>query len=693
METQEIDTRTLLTDTLEVKRDKSSGKMQIQGYALKFNVPSNSLPFIEYIKPSALDGVDFSHCLLLYAHNTDNILAREDSGTLQTVVDDVGLLFTATLPDTTIANDVYKNIEAGNLKGCSFSMKIAKNGDSMTRNIDGTIIHNITKIDRISEITITSIPAYNSSSVEVKRSLNKIKKEGVQKIEMEENEEFKTAVANFMSAFGSNFQERSMAGTDTKKEKKMADPFKVGETVILKADHMPGMQGAMAKIDAVNNGAYEVDYWPTDGSEEVKDHKWVTADEMETTDKPYPSAVKTQKRDDEDDSGNDDGGSDDSGSDEEDREDNSSDETSPENKKDNETQNEDSEKRDSSSGDDTEAPEDGQSNSDTVGANNNDNEGEGDENKEMTRELGQSNKNEEVTRDFHDMLVAGEVKRDVTGGVGLQTGATLIPDTILPAEKETHQFPRLADLIRTITVKTTTGKLPVFQEQTGTLSEHAEFSATSKSTPSDVKPINWDLGTYTGAFAYSQELIQDSDYNWESELGSELRDLQNNTDDGLIVKALVKDVTPVKTKDLVSAIKTALNVNLKPIDSANASIILSQAAFNMLDQMKDNEGRSLIQPDLTKASNYALLGKSLVVIDDVLFPNAKAGDVNAIVAPLKKAVIKFMQSQIQGKFQDNYENWYSILGLFYRCDVEQARKDLVTLIQQDTTADTPTDGE
>lgn len=65
--------------------------------------------------------------------------------------------------------------------------------------------------------------------------------------------------------------------------------FNIGDTVILSANHMPGMQGAIAKIDSVNDGAYEVDYWPVDGTDEVKNHKWVTADEMKQTNQAYPT--------------------------------------------------------------------------------------------------------------------------------------------------------------------------------------------------------------------------------------------------------------------------------------------------------------------------------------------------------------------------------------------------------------------
>ena len=58
--------------------------------------------------------------------------------------------------------------------------------------------------------------------------------------------------------------------------------LKPGDHVTLEADHMKGMKGAEATIDAVHEGfIYAVDYHPTnDTSKEVKDHKWVTQDEM-----------------------------------------------------------------------------------------------------------------------------------------------------------------------------------------------------------------------------------------------------------------------------------------------------------------------------------------------------------------------------------------------------------------------------
>ena len=63
---------------------------------------------------------------------------------------------------------------------------------------------------------------------------------------------------------------------------KAADPkFDVGDTVVLSADHMPGMKGAEATVSgAFDTTTYSVSYTPTDGGDPVKDHKWVVHEEL-----------------------------------------------------------------------------------------------------------------------------------------------------------------------------------------------------------------------------------------------------------------------------------------------------------------------------------------------------------------------------------------------------------------------------
>ncbi len=58
-------------------------------------------------------------------------------------------------------------------------------------------------------------------------------------------------------------------------------PFEPGAEVTIDASHMKGMDGATAEIEsAKQTTVYMIDYTPTTGGEEVKNHKWVTGSEL-----------------------------------------------------------------------------------------------------------------------------------------------------------------------------------------------------------------------------------------------------------------------------------------------------------------------------------------------------------------------------------------------------------------------------
>ncbi|MFI2857364.1 YdhK family protein [Paenibacillus sp. JSM ZJ436] len=60
-----------------------------------------------------------------------------------------------------------------------------------------------------------------------------------------------------------------------------SDPLKAGTTVVLTADHMPGMKGAKATVDsAQSTTVYMIDFIPTTGGAMVKNHQWVTENEL-----------------------------------------------------------------------------------------------------------------------------------------------------------------------------------------------------------------------------------------------------------------------------------------------------------------------------------------------------------------------------------------------------------------------------
>ena len=68
----------------------------------------------------------------------------------------------------------------------------------------------------------------------------------------------------------------NMKSTDDSKYKK-------DDKITITADHMPGMKGAEAQIDDVEKTTvYMVDYKSTENDEMVKNHKWMTTDELKS---------------------------------------------------------------------------------------------------------------------------------------------------------------------------------------------------------------------------------------------------------------------------------------------------------------------------------------------------------------------------------------------------------------------------
>ena len=621
------DVRTFVANNLTVSRDTTDNSRKVSGYAVTFNQPSQPLPFTEYIRPGAFDGVDFSEVQLLYAHNYDNILARVDSGTLSLNVDDKGLFFVAQIPDTTLGNDVYENIENGNLKGLSFNAQIDQNnGDSWSQTDNGTVIHTINHFSSLNEISLTSIPAYTETSVQVSRDY----KEVLEKMENNDNTIERSAASSATSAASSakSSASSSAASTASSAEPTNAQIYAMLTKLNSQIEGSAAPASSAAKRD------------DSEASSDDVDRSAAPADPGDPTSSSSAKSSATASGD-------------------------------PGNP---------ASSAKSSSTSRSAAPASDSISRSAEPASNNEN---GDENNMATK---LNDNKESITRDFANFLKTGQVSDSIRrdNNIGLGAGSVIIPETILNSEHEVHQFPRLGSLVRTIKVSTTTGKLPVFQTSTDKLSLHTEFKPSGQHAAPEVKPINWDLNTYTGNYAFSQDLISDSSYDWQSELQSRLQELKDNTQDDLIINALTNGVTATKVTDLVNDIKTALNVKLKPQDSAAASIILSQSAFNELDQMKDQMGRPLVQPDVTKATGQTILGKTVIVVDDLLFPAAKTGDANIVVAPLQKAVINFQENEITGQFTDSYDVWYKVLGIYLREDVVQARKDLITLITSST---------
>lgn len=606
--------------------NNNDGSYTVSGYAVVFNQPSQPLPFVEYISRDALNDVDFSNTLLLYAHDYNKILSRADSGTLKTEIDDNGLKFTAQIPDTTLGTDTFKNIQAGNVKGCSFGFTIANGGDRWDTRDDGTTIHYVDKIDTVSELTLTAIPAYEETSVsaQVKRDLeqyllNNNKEEQDLKSENNSNVARSSAVASSAASSATSTAEI--------------------DDIVYSA-----VSAAVAGIKTAVSAAC------------------------------YPGSAA--KRDDVDDSDVDDTADD---SDVED--DSQGNQSSPA----------------STAASSAVATSAAASSNTSSAVSSETRQNKQEDNKEEHRAMiditPKNNKRDAFTE---AVLAHDEYKRSgfVTPSINTRDaqpgtvtlnnqGKFFLPENILKAYQEVHQFPRLNQYVHSESVNLPTGKATYFDENDQVAQTREELSEAANFDMTTAKGVPYDVKAYSAKIRFSREQIaagRGGNTDLMQIAQGQMAQIQNNTDDHKISDILTANAAnKITASDVIADMKTVLNVNLRPNDSEAAQIVLTQSAFNALDQLKDGFGHPLLQPDPTKSSSYTLFGKPVIKVADTLL-GKKVGDKLAVITPLNKSVYKFTLDKVQGQFIDNFSSFDVILGVFFMQDIVAVRPDLMNLI-------------
>lgn len=147
---------------------------KIVGHAAVFNKISENLGwFREIIRPGAFDSVMEDDVRALFNHDSNKVLGRTKSGTLSLEVDEQGLRYVINPPDTTIAKDLIKSIERGDINQSSFGFIVEKDEWEEKEGEDLRIIH---KFKRLFDVSPVTFPAYPDTDV-AKRSLEQYKDE------------------------------------------------------------------------------------------------------------------------------------------------------------------------------------------------------------------------------------------------------------------------------------------------------------------------------------------------------------------------------------------------------------------------------------------------------------------------------------------------------------------------------------
>lgn len=191
------------------------------------------------------------------------------------------------------------------------------------------------------------------------------------------------------------------------------------------------------------------------------------------------------------------------------------------------------------------------------------------------------------------------------------------------------------------------GKYPILKKATSKMASVAELEKNPKLAKPEFQEVDWTVETYRGAIPVSQESVDDADVDLVSVVAEAAAQIKVNTTNNAIAEVL-KTFTAKTVKNL-DEIKKILNVDFDP--AYDVAFVVSQSFYQLLDSLKDQNGRYLLQDSITAASGKVLLGKPVFVLSDTVLGNA--GEAKAFVGDFKRAVLFADRQDLGLRWADN----------------------------------------
>lgn len=275
-----------------------------------------------------------------------------------------------------------------------------------------------------------------------------------------------------------------------------------------------------------------------------------------------------------------------------------------------------------------------------------------------------NDKKETYTRSINQFIRTKGEKRDGLTTVGAE--AVIPVDRITKPEKQPETVVDLRQHVGRVPVTTGTGSYPILRANKNKMISVAELAKNPALANPEFTKVNYEIETYRGYIPVSQESLDDSDIDLGGLVAENIQRQSLNTSNAVIAAKL--QTATAKTVTTIDDLKDIVNVAIDPAYAVK--FIASQSFFNELDKMKDNDGRYLLQQDVTVASGYKLLGREVVVMaDDVI--GKTAGDKVAFVGDPSLFVKYFDRQQASVRWVDN-DVYGQLLAGFIRFDVEVA---------------------
>lgn len=291
------------------------------------------------------------------------------------------------------------------------------------------------------------------------------------------------------------------------------------------------------------------------------------------------------------------------------------------------------------------------------------------EDRAMPIQVNANNKKE--TRDLlNDFLHSKGEKR---AGLTSTEAGVLIPESIIyNPDMAIDSVTDLASLITKQKVTTASGTYPILKRASTSLPSVEELKKNPELANPEFIDVEWKVVTYRGVVPISQESIDDAQIDLTALVSEHINQIKINTTNEKVAKVLAgfraKELDETK---LVDDLKDLKNVSFDP--AYNLSWVMTQSMFNVLDKVKDGDGRYLLQDQIGTATGKTLFGLAVNVVEDKAF--GATGEAKQVwLGDLKRAVLFADRAEANVRWADN-DIYGQVLQAVVRFDVKQADPD------------------
>lgn len=254
-----------------------------------------------------------------------------------------------------------------------------------------------------------------------------------------------------------------------------------------------------------------------------------------------------------------------------------------------------------------------------------------------------------------------------TRGLDTTSGSVLVPVEVSNSVLELKNGQAdLSQYVSKEAVGTGQGKFPVAKRAQAILATKAELAEIAEVNDPLFLEVEYKCQTRIGQIAFSNEVLEDAQIDVVAYAKRQMERMVVNTNNKNIMDVL--KTFDAKAATNADELKRIVNVDLDP--ELDVKIVMNQDAYQVIDTMKDGNGRYLLQDSMASASGKMLFGKEVILVSNKLAAT-EAGKAGFIwVGDLKEAVFMAQRNEISAEW-DKFDRYSKGLAVGIRSDYKK----------------------